>query len=149
MLKRLQRMKKLVELAQDDLEKASVLLRTIQQQITIQQNQIDSLKSYQSDYLHQLSRQESTTLQQLNTTQAFLDKLNTAIDQQTEEMTRLNSAANEAEQSWIEFKSREQSLVKLYEKLQKNHNSKMDKAEQKMLDDLSSSQFFFNNQTDD
>lgn len=149
MLKRLERMKKLVELAQDDLEKASVLLRSIQQQINLQQNQIDSLKAYQAEYLQQLSRKESTTLQQLNTTQAFLDKLNTAIDQQTEEMARLNEAANEAEESWIEFKSREQSLVKLYEKLQKNHHAKMDKAEQKMLDDLSSRQFFLNYQSDD
>ncbi|WP_024851355.1 flagellar export protein FliJ [Hydrogenovibrio kuenenii] len=149
MLKRLERMKKLVELAQDDLEKASMLLRSIQQQISMHQEQIDSLQSYQSDYIQQLSSKESTTLQQLNTKQAFLNKLNVAIDQQTEEVVRLNHVANEAEQSWIEFKSREQSLVKLYEKIQKNHNTKMDKVEQKMLDDLSGRQFFFSNQSDD
>ncbi|MBD3820843.1 MAG: flagellar export protein FliJ [Thiotrichales bacterium] len=149
MLKRLARMKKLVELAQDDLEKASTYLKGIQQQIALHQNQIDSLKSYQADYIQQLTRRESTTLQQLNTTQAFLDKLNTAIDQQTEEVARLNEAADEAEKSWIEFKTREQALVKLYEKLKKNHDVKMDKAEQKILDDLSGRQFFLSNQSDD
>jgi flagellar protein FliJ len=149
MLKRLARMKKLVELAQDDLEKASTYLKGIQQQIALHQNQIDSLKSYQVDYIQQLTRRESTTLQQLNTTQAFLDKLNTAIDQQTEEVARLNEAADEAEKSWIEFKTREQALVKLYEKLKKNHDVKMDKAEQKILDDLSGRQFFLSNQSDD
>lgn len=149
MLKRLARMKKLVELAQDDLEKASTYLKGIQQQIALHQSQIDSLKSYQADYIQQLTRRESTTLQQLNTTQAFLDKLNTAIDQQTEEVARLNEAADEAEKSWIEFKTREQALVKLYEKLKKNHDVKMDKAEQKILDDLSGRQFFLSNQSDD
>ncbi|MPQ76254.1 flagellar export protein FliJ [Hydrogenovibrio sp. JE_KL2] len=149
MLKRLARMKKLVELAQGDLEKASTYLKGIQQQIALHQNQIDSLKSYQVDYIQQLTRRESTTLQQLNTTQAFLDKLNTAIDQQTEEVARLNEAADEAEKSWIEFKTREQALVKLYEKLKKNHDVKMDKAEQKILDDLSGRQFFLSNQSDD
>ncbi|BBN59889.1 flagellar export protein FliJ [Hydrogenovibrio marinus] len=149
MLKRLERMKKLVELAQDDLEKASTYLKGIQQQIALHQSQIEALKSYQSDYIQQLTRRESTTLQQLNTTQAFLDKLNTAIDQQTEEVARLNQAADEAEKSWIEFKTREQALVKLYEKIKKNHDVKMDKAEQKILDDLSGRQFFLRNQLDD
>lgn len=149
MLKRLERMKKLVELAQDDLEKASIYLKGIQQQIASHQAQIDSLKSYQSDYIQKLTGRETKTLQQLNITQAFLDKLNTAIEQQAEEVTRLNKVADEAEKSWVEFKTREQALVKLYEKIQKDHDVSIDRAEQKMLDDLSGRQFFLRKQMDD
>ncbi|KDN95400.1 flagellar export protein FliJ [Hydrogenovibrio marinus] len=142
MLKRLERMKKLVELAQDDLEKASTYLKGIQQQIALHQSQIEALKSYQSDYIQQLTRRESTTLQQLNTTQAFLDKLNTAIDQQTEEVARLNQAADEAEKSWIEFKTREQALVKLYEKIKKIMMLKWIRLNRKFLMTLAGDSFF-------
>lgn len=149
MQKRLQRIKKLVELAQEELEQASAILAGIQQQINLQESQLESLRNYQSEYLKQLTRKESTTLQQLNTTQAFLDKLNIAIDQQINEITRLEEAAEMAKQTWQEQRIREQSLVKLYEKLEKDHHFQLNKAEQKMLDDLSCRNFYLNQSVDE
>ncbi|MDX1795870.1 MAG: flagellar export protein FliJ [Hydrogenovibrio sp.] len=146
---RLERMQKLVDLAQAEVESASKLLRNLQQQHNQEQAQLDSLQSYQVEYIHKLTRKESTTLQQLNTTQAFLDKLNLAISEQTNEITKLDQAIDEAKEQWIEHRKREQSLVKLYQKLKKNHQVRLDKLEQRVLDDLAGRQFYLDRNSED
>lgn len=145
MNKRAGRMLKVVEMATVELDKVAQEFQTIQSNYQAESNQLESLKSYQQEYLQRLKSSETTTLQQLNRVQVFLEKLNQAVINQNNLVKKLAEQAEIAKQAWVEKKLRKQALEKVYQKLKKDHQVKLDKQEQRMLDDLSSQMFVRNN----
>lgn len=143
--KRAGRMLKVVEMATVELDKVAQEFQTIQSNYQAESNQLESLKSYQQEYLQRLKSSETTTLQQLNRVQVFLEKLNQAVINQNNLVKKLAEQAEIAKQAWVEKKLRKQALEKVYQKLKKDHQVKLDKQEQRMLDDLSSQMFVRNN----
>ena len=145
MNKRAGRMLKVVEMATVELDKVAQEFQTSQSNYQAESNQLESLKSYQQEYLQRLKSSETTTLQQLNRVQVFLEKLNQAVINQNNLVKKLAEQAEIAKQAWVEKKLRKQALEKVYQKLKKDHQVKLDKQEQRMLDDLSSQMFVRNN----
>jgi len=143
--KRAGRMLKVVEMATVELDKVAQEFQTAQSNYQAESNQLESLKSYQQEYLQRLKSSETTTLQQLNRVQVFLEKLNQAVINQNNLVKKLAEQAEIAKQAWVEKKLRKQALEKVYQKLKKDHQVKLDKQEQRMLDDLSSQMFVRNN----
>lgn len=140
-MKRIKRMAKLVELAQTELEDAAQIFQSLQAQFQAERAQQEQLQVYLKEYLTQQTSGKGTSLYQLKTTNAFMDKLNKAIQQQQIKMDQLEESIERARAQWIEKRSREQALVKLTEKMEKDYARKLDKQEQKLVDELSSRRF--------
>lgn len=141
MRKRIERMARLVELAQIELDEAAQQFKSLQQQYHAEQTQLEQLQTYLQEYIASQSNGEGSTLQQLKSTNAFMEKLNKAIGQQTAHLEQLNITLEKSQETWVEKRAREQALVKLHDKLQKDLNHKLDKMEQKLLDELSNLKF--------
>lgn len=137
MQKRIERMQKLVELAQNELDQAAQIFQSLQQQFSSEQVQLEQLKTYLTEYIEQQTSGAGSTLQQLKSTNAFMDKLNKAIEHQHGQLAETETEVQRAREFWIEKRSREQVLVKLTEKLKSDHSKKLDKIEQKLLNELS------------
>ena len=143
MQKRLDRLRKIIELSQADLEKSELMMQEIRSKLQLNNVQLDSLNGYQNEYLRQLKSNQSTTLQKINQTQAFLGKLNQAIQHQQIQISELEQSLEKVKEVWLEKRKREQALEKLYKKLEKKHFVKLEKQEQKMMDDLIASNFSY------
>jgi flagellar FliJ protein len=143
MQKRLDRLRKIIELSQADLVKSELMMQEIRSKLQLNNVQLDSLNGYQNEYLRQLKSNQSTTLQKINQTQAFLGKLNQAIQHQQIQISELEQSLEKVKEVWLEKRKREQALEKLYKKLEKKHFVKLEKQEQKMMDDLIASNFSY------
>ena len=143
MQKRLDRLRKIIELSQADLVKSELMMQEIRSKLQLNNVQLDSLNGYQNEYLQQLKSNQSTTLQKINQTQAFLGKLNQAIQHQQIQISELEQSLEKVKEVWLEKRKREQALEKLYKKLEKKHFVKLEKQEQKMMDDLIASNFSY------
>lgn len=141
MKNRLSRMLTIVNLAKVDLESVEKNLQSINSQLHLNQKQQESLISYQNEYLDKLRNTATTTLQEINSTQAFLGKLSQAIEHQKTEIKNLENMLEQAKDFWVEKKIRAQSLEKLYHKMLKKQAFNLDRQEQKMMDDLVANNF--------
>jgi flagellar FliJ protein len=135
---RIERIRMLVELAEKELETAQSYLAAQEQTYQQHKEQLDSLTDYQKGYLEALSRPSDTNTTQIHTNQAFLTKVNEAIVTQRHQVAALEDSREEARQHWIQKRAHHQALNRLLEKLEKNETRRLDKQEQKMLDELAS-----------
>lgn len=143
MQKRLARIAKIVELSRLELDVAVKALKSITSQVQVHIKQLETLKEYQTEYLIKLTSNRTTTLQEINQVQAFLIKLNQAVAHQANEVSQLEESLKKIKNNWIEKHTRTQALEKLYQKIEKKHLVKLDKDEQKMMDDLVTSRLSF------
>lgn len=134
----------IVKLSKVDLESAENDLKSINGQLQLNQSQLESLVSYQNEYLDKLKNSTTTTLQEINSTQAFLKKLNQAIEHQKSEIANVEEIIEKAKEFWIEKRVRTKSLEGLYKKIEHNQQVKLDREEQKMMDDLVVNNFILN-----
>jgi len=142
MSSKIKRFEMLVELAQNDLDKARENVLVLRQQVENHRMQLESLQAYQSGYLASVYCDKSVNTIQMLTTQAFMDKVNAAIEAQTEQVTQADEALVNAEAFWIEQKARHQAMTSLFKNLKRDQSIKLAKQEQKMLDELSSQKFY-------
>ncbi len=139
---RLDRMLVLVELSEGEFNQAQETLGILRNQLNEHQQQYDSLKEYLQEYVDKINNQGLSLMPiQLQTTQSFLDKLNSAIFAQAQKILEMTEIVNKAEENWVEKRLRVKALQKLFAKIKKNEMIFLEKQEQKMLDDLSSQQF--------
>lgn len=140
---KVKRFEMLVELAQDELDKAQETFIAVRQQLESSQEQLDSLQDYHTNHLSKIHNEKEVTTAQLQTTQAFIDKVNKAILSQKDQITQLTHVLEKAQETWIEKRARHQSLKNIHLKLKRDERAKLDKQEQKMLDELASQQFVY------
>lgn len=131
----------LVELAQNELDKAQETFVTIRQQLDSSQEQLNSLTEYQANHLTKFHNEKQVNAAQLQTTQAFVDKVNKAILSQKNQIEHMTHALEKAHEAWIEKRARHQALKTVHLKLKRDESVKLDKQEQKMLDELASQRF--------
>ena len=145
MLSRIKRMQKLVELAGIELDKASQTLAALLEQYEQDKDQLDSLVSYAKEYSNQ-SFSESIVITpiQLQTRYCFGDKLNQAVEAQTQQVTRIDEVVEKAREEWQEKKIRKESLFALLTKLKQTHQFELNKQEQRMLDELAAQKVIAN-----
>ncbi|PLA73903.1 flagellar export protein FliJ [Hydrogenovibrio sp. SC-1] len=139
---KIERFEMLVDLAQNDLDQARENVLILRQQCDSHQMQLDSLKEYQSGYLASVYQNKQVNSAQIVATQAFIEKVNTAISSQQEQVNQAQQALKDAEAYWIEQKARHQAMTSLLQKLKKDQTIKLAKQEQKTLDELASQKFY-------
>lgn len=128
----------LIQIENKTVEEARHAFQFVQNQYLSEQQQYESLKAYQAEYLASLTQPDHPIHpSQLVSKQAFLDKLNNAIKSQSMTVSDLKRDADKAQEVWIEKRARLQAFEKLLVKLNKNESKRLDKIEQRMLDELS------------
>lgn len=139
---RLKKMLILLELAQKEQDKALETLGFFRNQLTSHEEQLASLQDYLQGYIDKINNEGMRVMPiQLQTTQTFIDKLNTAIYTQTDKVQEQTQLVERAQQAWFEKRARLKGFESLYQKIQKDLTISLDRREQKMLDDLASQQF--------
>ena len=123
-MSKLERLRVLADLAKDELDKAQDVFVAVRGQRDGHQAQLDSLLEYHADYVGQLTKSRDTSVTQLQTMQAFLDEV-----------------VEKAHAEWLEKRVRHKSLEKLCQKIEKDHHARLEKQEQKLLDELASQRF--------
>ncbi len=142
MKSRLERIEMLVDLSQVELNKALETLSVLRNQLAEHQQQHSSLTLYLQEYVNKINHQGLSLMPiQLQTTQSFLDKLNSAIVAQSKKIIEMSEIVNKAEENWTEKRSRLKAMQSLFDKIKKKNTVFLERQEQKILDDLSSLQF--------
>ncbi|UQB41685.1 flagellar export protein FliJ [Thiomicrospira microaerophila] len=140
-MSRAQRIKVLVELAEQDVDKAQLTLKEIRANRTFTEQQLSDLKNYRNEYMARLTTSGQMLPIQLQTTQAFINKLNLAIEGQQTQLKSIEAMLEQAQQQWTEKRMRLQALDKVYQNLLRKEYQQTERAEQKMLDELASQNF--------
>ena len=137
MSSRVERMQKLVELADIELDKAAQTLAAIQGQHAEALTQLEALTSYAQEY-GQVPTNKSVSISpiQLQTRHAFGEKLRQAVEAQTTQVDELVKTVELARQAWLEKRIRVKALQALLDKLKLGVQIKLDKQEQHMMDEL-------------
>lgn len=143
---RLKKVLLLLDMAQKDQEKALETLGLFRSQLSQFETQLTELKSYLQEYVDKINNEGLALLPiQLQTTQAFIDKLHTAINAQAKRVEDQMKLVEKAQEAWIDKRARLKAFQNLAEKIQKDISVTLEKREQKMLDDLASQQFTHKN----
>ncbi|QKI89547.1 flagellar export protein FliJ [Thiomicrorhabdus xiamenensis] len=144
MASNLQRWHKLVELAEIEMDNAGKTVAYMQEQFQNAQQQLESLKAYTDEYAQAPTAKVAMGVIELRTHQAFGEKLHQAIAAQTQQVTEKQEMVEKALDAWREKRARLKALQSLYDKKQKQMDSRLSRQEQKMLDELASQQAFQN-----
>lgn len=143
---KISRLAMLVDLAKSEKENLEKMLQALRLEHENDQAQLHSLEEYQRNY-HMEVTQASYRLN-FQSKQAFLDKVNNAIIAQQGKLTQTLSKIEKLEAEWIDKKRYANALEKIHKKLILNENIRLEKIEQKMLDDLSARHHFLNHRSD-
>lgn len=141
MASRLQRIKKIIELAEVELDQAAQTFALMQSKLADAQSQLNSLESYQAEYAKKPSSVSQISPIQLQTHNAFADKLVQAVFAQSNQVTESHKMVELAQQNWIEKRSRVKALEALAKRIQNNDSIKLNKQEQRMMDELASQKY--------
>lgn len=129
---------RLLELARNELDEAARVMQAEQQRLLQQQTRLDQLTGYLADYRQRLndSQQRGMTVNQWRDFQSFMVKLDQALAQQREEVSRAEHRAATAREAW----SARRQKVKAFEALEVRHleieAQHERKREQKLLDEF-------------
>lgn len=140
MSSRIEKIQTLVELSEAEESKALETFSTLQSQFHEHLNQLEVLRSYVNDYGQQNLDKTLSSIQMLST-QAFVGKLHSAIENESSKTEQFKEVLERAREAWIDKRARVKALQKLLLKLKQNRQTVLDKQEQNFLDDLSSQAF--------
>lgn len=141
-MSRAKRMKVIADLAAEEMATAQATLKEVTHQRDYVQVQMNDLKQYLNEYVAKLTTSGQAFMPiQLQTTQAFIEKLKTAIAGQQEQLNSLDDIVKMAHEQWMEKRVRFNALKKVCEKLENDERVALDRAEQRLMDDLAAQNF--------
>ncbi|QCU90450.1 flagellar export protein FliJ [Thiomicrorhabdus sediminis] len=141
---RLQRLHKLIELAEMELDKAGQTFHYMQNKLATEQGQVNSLLDYQADYAQQPISMGAIPAIQLQSRSAFSDKLNHAIIAQQQQVEESEKMVEMAQSAWQEKRANLKALQALYSRIENAENARINRQEQKLMDELSAQKFYQN-----
>ena len=127
-------------------EKVEDALNTVaicQQTLSQAAEQRETLEQYRIDYEQQFRDQAKIGIRptHLHNYQAFLSKLNRAIDQQDKIVAQLERQLAQKQQEWIEEKNQLKAYETLQERKDKAEQDKENRQEQKASDEYGAKKF--------
>ncbi|MBO1928373.1 flagellar export protein FliJ [Thiomicrorhabdus sp. 6S2-11] len=136
----IQRWNKLVELAEMEMDNAGKTVAFMQEEMQQAQSQLEALQNYVQEYAQQPVQGPAQSVAQLQTHAAFGEKLHQAIQAQSEAYQQKQLMVEKALEAWREKRARFKALQTLLEKKRKQRDLKLNRQEQKMLDELAAQQ---------
>lgn len=141
MTNRLQRIQKLIELAEVEMDKAAQTFGFMQTKLVSELEQLASLQNYQDDYAQKPVQMSQISPIQLQTHNAFADKLALAVVAQSNQVSETEKMLEFAEQAWLEKRANVKAMQALYKRIETNQIMAFNKQEQKLLDELSAQKY--------
>jgi len=128
-------------------EKEETLRKTfLQAQRYFQDNQqkMNGLSQFRLEYMQQLhvKAQNGLTSNTFRQYHSFINKIEEAVSQQAKVVNTAKQVVEQRRKLWIQQQAKAKAIAKLIEKQQLAIKQKQDKAEQKMLDEFATIQFF-------
>ncbi len=132
------RLQTVLELAQRRLDVATVELQKLGARAQQAQEKLDQLHGYRAEYQATLAAALAQGLpaDRLRDFQAFLAKLERAIDAQGAELARCRQAWQDEHQRWLRLRSREQALQVLRARHERSEAVRDARVEQKQQDEF-------------
>ena len=141
MIKRINRIKKIVELAELEMDQAAKIMAFMRDKLAQDQQQLTSLQEYQKEYVKKPAQSGKLNPIQLQTHYAFSDKLVHALVEQNNQVDESAKMVEMAVDSWQEKRIRVKALQALVDRMKKQENTRLNKQEQRFLDELSSQKY--------
>lgn len=132
----------LLQLALDEREEATKVLQSSQGDWLAAQAKMEQIESYRGEYRNRLSANGhgGMTVAQWRDFQLFLAKLDTAAEQQAQQVVSLEARYQQALQAWRACEKKVKGFESLKERHQMLELRKEGSREQKMLDEFNSRQ---------
>ncbi|CCQ09726.1 Flagellar protein FliJ [Pseudoalteromonas luteoviolacea B = ATCC 29581] len=108
------------------------------------QQKLTGLNQFRLEYMQQLhsKAQQGLTSNTFRQFHSFINKIEDAIKQQARVVNTAKQVVEQRRKLWIQQQAKAKAISKLIEKQQLEIKIKQDKAEQKMLDEFATIQFF-------
>ncbi|NOU50804.1 flagellar export protein FliJ [Pseudoalteromonas sp. JBTF-M23] len=133
----------LYKLEADKEESLRVNYMQAQHHLNDNQQKLSGLNDFRLEYSQQLHFKAQQGLSSSGFTQyhAFIKKIEEAIQQQARTVNTAKQVVEQRKRLWLAQQVKAKAIAKLIEKKQLEHQKRMDKAEQKMLDEFATNQF--------
>jgi flagellar FliJ protein len=142
---RIQRINKIIQLAESEMDQAAKTMIYLRNKLQSEDQQLQSLTEYLDEYAASFSNSGSFSSMQLISKNAFSDKLIQAIAVQKKQVEESEKMAELAEQEWNQKRIRLKALQALLQRLRKQHQIRLTKQEQRLLDELSAHKYSIKN----
>lgn len=134
---RAKRLLTVVQLAERDEQQALANLGAAQQKLQLELDQKQQLSDYATDYQAQLSGSQGGHLSsaQLHTTVGFLQQIDQALKQQTEQIALLQKQVERERAVWQRCQAKLKALQQLMDSLEQEYQQQQDRQEQRQADE--------------
>lgn len=134
----------LLKLESDKEEKLRADYLGAQQHHRMHQQKLAGLGQFRGEYMTQLMTKAQSGLSSAGFShyQNFISKIDQAIEQQTQVVETAKKVSQQRRQLWQTQRARKEAVAKLIEKQAQKQQALAAKAEQKMLDEFATNQFF-------
>ncbi|WP_373020398.1 flagellar export protein FliJ [Thiomicrorhabdus sp.] len=147
MSSRIQKIQTLVDLAEIEEGKSAKTFAELQSQYKHHLQQLEMLNAYVNEYAQaNVSKGQAVSPIQILSTQAFVSKLQHAIQAESDKTDELLNLTERSREVWMEKRTRLNALKKLLAKLIQDRQARIDKQEQRFLDELSGQSFHKNSE---
>ena len=129
---------RLLDMAKDDEEKAARAMQEARQRLSQSEQQLSMLQQYRQDYQDRLqnNQQQGMSVNQWRDYQLFMSKLDVAIEQQQNDITRCQQLVAASQQAWMQKRQKVQAFDTLQVRHQQAELKKESKQEQKLIDEF-------------
>lgn len=133
----------ILERARDDEHKASLALNNARIERENYYEQLKQIEQYRLDYCKQLSQrgQQGLTASSYGHLQKFLSQLDETLAKQKEAGIQFEEQVEQCSEHWNEVRKKRRSIEWLLEKKQTERRQRLDKQEQKMMDEFATLQY--------
>ncbi|MCF2863474.1 flagellar biosynthesis chaperone [Pseudoalteromonas sp. THAF3] len=134
----------LYKLESDKEEKLRADFLGAQQHWQSHQQKLNGLNQFRQEYFAQLTQKAQAGLSSAGFShyQNFISKIDQAIEQQTQVVETAHRVTEQRQSQWRQQRVRTEAVAKLIEKEKLKQQAKLAKAEQKMLDEFATNQFY-------
>lgn len=119
-------------------EKAAVAYQQAQTNVVQNQQRLDGLVQYRTDYFHKIQEKAAGGLKAMSFShhKSFITKLDKACEQQQNIINDAQKAADQRKGMWLEQQKKRKAVDMLLDKKAKELQVKIDREEQNMADEF-------------
>lgn len=129
------------KLAEQKESAAAVKLERARHQLISEQNQQQQIENYYQEYLLESQKQTNISADSLIRMRGFTQRLSDSIQQVNRQIQDTESTLEKLQQEWIQLRQKRQVLEDLIEKAQQEEQYQLSKAEQSLLDELTTQNY--------
>ncbi|MGI1677435.1 MAG: flagellar export protein FliJ [Cellvibrionaceae bacterium] len=120
---------------------AALNLQKAQNQLDEEQGQYEQVQSYYQEYLLKSNNQNDVSIDQLTSMRGFTHRLSNSVTQINHQISDTQRTIETLQSEWVILRHRRRVLEDLIASAKKEEESQLDKAEQKVMDELVSQQY--------